>query len=957
MKTLVDFCQTLVKIKPDVNHHQKLEYTLTAINIFYPNYPKEKATYISLGPETIKSIKQHLNQLSTKSQQFKMLKVSDTEKPSNENVNQRFNQVQRQIKEIEEIYPDEIKRICDLILRIRKGTLQKNAIDELLTDASKQILQEHTDTTSEPIMSSMKTKDLINDSSQQGVDNLNSEELPTNITDNTPIHLQKLKVKDDQKVDSCPNNDTIKIDSIISNPSEENTTRPSDHAEDSSKPSKLLTSSTSEVASSLNESSETVSQSLNSQTKNDVHLTEEQCSHIQLESSQRTEEQFSDSACQLNSSSFKQTNNTQDKDNISKPSVLSIQNDTSQTEKLFTGIQKSCSVSNPPQSSIIEVILPLSYQPKDAAKQSKSSMLPPLPTLTTSRRNEKNLTNTAESPNEFKLPKLSTSGSTSPFNESLNHRENRIQSPSSSSPSNLENTLATRTHCSDPKSNNDYINVLLLGESGVGKSTFINALVNYITFESFEKASCTKPVVVMPVSFMMTVGHHFEEKIVTFGDEDSNEDHHHPGQSVTQHCRSYIFPIGTRTKIRFIDTPGMGDTRGLIQDDINMQHILSFITNLSHLNAICILLKPNESRLNIVLRSYFDRLLKFLGENARHNIIFCFTNTRATFFAPGDTAPLLKKMILSCPIKDIPFDKSNTFCFDSESFRYLVAVRSGIEFDQYQKNEYQQSWTISVTESDRLLQYFCGSTLKPYLQNEWRSVEHAQFRISQLIRPMLETTRNLFRNLLLLERHQPIRLINLCPMALRRSSAICYSCERIRTSYSNFWIFQDDLHIVSDQCDKCKCARQNHVEVDYDLQYELSNDMERQSSPNMNESAEQLKITIIEFAQLYANSKSISSQTDPILFALKRMIAEEKQFCCENDSTCLNPFLYDKLRNFREEYKQAQETSILTDSSIDLSNIYESIENISTIYEIEKQMSLIKQKKESFMITHERELS
>ncbi|CAF3575203.1 unnamed protein product [Rotaria sp. Silwood1] len=236
----------------------------------------------------------------------------------------------------------------------------------------------------------------------------------------------------------------------------------------------------------------------------------------------------------------------------------------------------------------------------------------------------------------------------------------------------------------------------------------------------------------MPVSFMMTVGHHFEEKIVTFGDEDSNEDHHHPGQSVTQHCRSYIFPIGTRTKIRFIDTPGMGDTRGLIQDDINMQHILSFITNLSHLNAICILLKPNESRLNIVLRSYFDRLLKFLGENARHNIIFCFTNTRATFFAPGDTAPLLKKMILSCPIKDIPFDKSNTFCFDSESFRYLVAVRSGIEFDQYQKNEYQQSWTISVTESDRLLQYFCGSTLKPYLQNEWRSVEHAQFRIIKL---------------------------------------------------------------------------------------------------------------------------------------------------------------------------------------------------------------------------------
>ncbi|CAF4007694.1 unnamed protein product [Rotaria sp. Silwood1] len=100
-----------------------------------------------------------------------------------------------------------------------------------------------------------------------------------------------------------------------------------------------------------------------------------------------------------------------------------------------------------------------------------------------------------------------------------------------------------------------------------------------------------------------------------------------------------------------------------------MQHILSFINNLSYLNAICILLKPNESKLNVVLRSYFSRLLGFLGETIHHNIIFCFTNTRATFFAPGNTGSLLKSMLESYSFKDILFKKLNTFCFDNESFR------------------------------------------------------------------------------------------------------------------------------------------------------------------------------------------------------------------------------------------------------------------------------------------------
>ncbi|CAF4093903.1 unnamed protein product [Rotaria sp. Silwood1] len=37
-------------------------------------------------------------------------------------------------------------------------------------------------------------------------------------------------------------------------------------------------------------------------------------------------------------------------------------------------------------------------------------------------------------------------------------------------------------------STSNFINILLLGESGVGKSTFINAFVNYLPFDTFERA-------------------------------------------------------------------------------------------------------------------------------------------------------------------------------------------------------------------------------------------------------------------------------------------------------------------------------------------------------------------------------------------------------------------------------------------------------------------------------------
>ncbi|CAF3403763.1 unnamed protein product [Rotaria sp. Silwood2] len=544
-------------------------------------------------------------------------------------------------------------------------------------------------------------------------------------------------------------------------------------------------------------------------------------------------------------------------------------------------------------------------------------------------------------------------------NTSLSHIPETAQSPKEQSNNNADSSTSPMEHRAKDVpslSTSNFINVLLLGESGVGKSTFINAFVNYLQFDTFEKTCSSKPVVLMPVSFLITIGDQFEERIVKFGGDDSNEDHNHPGQSVTQHCRSYVFKMNEEMNLRIIDTPGIGDSRGLDQDDLNMQNILLFINNLSHLNAICILLKPNESRLNIILRSYFNRLLNFFGENACHNIVFCFTNTRATFYAPGDTARLLKKMINSVPDKHIPFNKSNTFSFDNESFRYLVAVQDGIKFDKYQEEEYRSSWKVSVTESNRLFKYI-SEELTSFIDIEWYSSEHLQLKVNEIIRPTLEAMRNILRNITLLDEKKSKALIKLKTVAISQSSSICSECKRTPKEFNGMWILPDDLHLVLERTSKCNCGHMKHINVNYKLEYETWHDVDQSSIIEMKSNFNQLKEVILELAHFYVYISSISKQKDLLLIFLNKIIAEESQICSEKGSQCLNSNLRKKLIELKEEYEKKQNALKSNCPAIDVSNTYELIESIGIIDEMKKQLDVTKQSLENHLKKYDKEIS
>ena len=283
-------------------------------------------------------------------------------------------------------------------------------------------------------------------------------------------------------------------------------------------------------------------------------------------------------------------------------------------------------------------------------------------------------------------------------------------------------------------------NILILGETGVGKSTWINGLINYLYFADMEEAiNAEEFQVLIPSSFTFT--QKGKEKKILVGGTDPNENME-TGKSATKEPRSYVFYVGEEI-VRLIDTPGIGDSGGIQQDKKNFDNILSFLTYYEEIHAVCILLKPNNARLTVMFRFCIQELLAHLHTSAKENIVFCFTNARATFYQPGDTLPALNTELKERNV-GIEATEDKYFCFDNEPFRFLACVKSGVEFSQGDINTYAESWNKSVEETKRLFDYI--GTLKPHKIRNTLNMNEARRIIVAMSKPLAEVAKTIQHN-------------------------------------------------------------------------------------------------------------------------------------------------------------------------------------------------------------------
>ena len=162
----------------------------------------------------------------------------------------------------------------------------------------------------------------------------------------------------------------------------------------------------------------------------------------------------------------------------------------------------------------------------------------------------------------------------------------------------------------------DMAKVLIMGETGSGKSTLINYLTNY-----FRDGSLDNLKVAIPSKHRMKITEEFIHS------EKASSD---PSVSQTQVCRQYLFKDihhGNKEYL-FLDTPGFGDVNGLKQDEINIKNIIDAVTNLDGLSIVVLVVNGTNIRLTSNIRVVLHQLSSNFPDVILESVIVVLTNVQ-----------------------------------------------------------------------------------------------------------------------------------------------------------------------------------------------------------------------------------------------------------------------------------------------------------------------------------------
>ena len=239
----------------------------------------------------------------------------------------------------------------------------------------------------------------------------------------------------------------------------------------------------------------------------------------------------------------------------------------------------------------------------------------------------------------------------------------------------------------ESKSNNNNINqflpyqtasIVFFGETGVGKTTLLASLRDYIKGVKFEDIKKTKRV---------------------FGRKE--------GESQTQNAND-IFVKNNRYGIKIIDTPGIGDTQGLEKDKQNIDNICQFFSKEIDFNVIAIVMHGSTNRLTPKVKYILNEIKTYLPKHAQKHFLVILTH--ATGIVPGkDVIAVIKQ--LGLPLKNITL--INNAAYQEIYFDKSLSKLEKIELEYNAKIAQEESYYKTHNTWQNLLNTICDINKYP----------------------------------------------------------------------------------------------------------------------------------------------------------------------------------------------------------------------------------------------------
>ncbi|KAI2663087.1 Septin-4 [Labeo rohita] len=166
--------------------------------------------------------------------------------------------------------------------------------------------------------------------------------------------------------------------------------------------------------------------------------------------------------------------------------------------------------------------------------------------------------------------------------------------------------------------------ILLVGETGAGKTTMINTMINYFLGVKFE-----------------------DEEFYQITEEDDDIE-----ESLTQTSEITVYEVFVEenpTSLTIIDTPGYANTEGYEKDGEISEYLIRLFSDedgIHYIDAVCFVMKAFQNRLSGKEHYIFHSVLSLLGRDIENNIVFLLTHTDGR--QPRDAISAIKKAQIPC---------------------------------------------------------------------------------------------------------------------------------------------------------------------------------------------------------------------------------------------------------------------------------------------------------------------